>query len=221
MGKRVLKWILVLTGLTGVVVLIASGYVCAKSKPYFLTVEEAASKDVDCILVLGAKVYSDGELSGVLRDRADQGLKIYELAGDDSVLLFSGDHGQKDYDEVNALKDYALQHDVPADDIFLDHAGFSTYESMYRLRDIFGARSVIIVTQEYHLYRAVYDARSLGLEAYGVASDLHSYSAQLRFELRELPARAKDLLYCSILRPEPMYLGESINLSGSGVQTHD
>ena len=107
-------------------------------------------------------------------------------------ILMSGDHGQEDYDEVNAMKKYAVEKGVAADDVFMDHAGFSTYETMYRARDVFQAKKVIIVTQKYHLYRAVYIARALGLEAYGIASDPRPYSSVVYNNAREFLARVKD-----------------------------
>lgn len=107
----------------------------------------------------------------MLEDRLKQGIKLYELGASDRLLM-SGDHGRKEYDEVNVMKKFAIDAGVPSEHIFMDHAGFSTYESLYRARDIFQADRIIIVTQKYHLYRAMYIAEKLGLEAYGVASDL-------------------------------------------------
>ena len=132
----------------------------------------------------------------------------------------SGDHGRADYDEVDAMKAYAVDAGVPSADVFMDHAGFSTYETIYRARDVFCARKVIIVTQEYHLYRALYIARQLGLEAYGVDADYRTYVGQLARDVREILARAKDVGTC-ILLPEPTYLGEAIPIWGSGELTHD
>ncbi len=205
-------------------VLVLSGVVCAGAKPYFVTMEDIESReelrDFDCVIVLGARVYSDGSLSSVLKDRAIVGIDAYK-AGASDVLLFSGDHGQTSYDEVNALREFAESQGVARDRIFLDHAGFSTYESMARLAQVFGAKKVLIVTQEYHLYRAIYNARALGMEAYGLPCDLRRYRSQLRFEARELLARAKDFFYCHVVKPEPTYLGDPIDLKGSGAQTHD
>lgn len=104
----------------------------------------------------------------------------------------------------------------------MDHAGFSTYESMYRARDIFKARKVIIVTQHYHLMRAVFIARELGLEAYGVDADLHTYGDVMpRYEMRELAARNKDFLLCRVVKPKPTFLGEPIPVFGDGRATDD
>jgi vancomycin permeability regulator SanA len=102
----------------------------------------------------------------------------------------------------------------------MDHAGFSTYESLYRARDIFKVKKVIIVTQKYHLSRALYVAQNLGLEAYGVASDPRQYAGQNYREIREVLARIKDFFYV-LAKPKPTFLGEAIPVSGNGDLTND
>lgn len=175
----------------------------------------------DAILVLGARVYPDGNVSLMLHDRLTTGQELYQ-AGKAPKIIVSGDHGQKEYDEVNAMKDFLKEQGVPAEDIFMDHAGFSTYESIYRARDIFLVKRVIIVTQKYHLMRALFIARSLGLEAYGVAADKHIYhQVMLKSELREIAARNKDFLTAKIFKPLPKYLGEVIPVTGDGRVTDD
>ncbi len=155
----------------------------------------------------------------MLEDRLLTGIELYNK-GAAPKLLMSGDHGQKEYDEVNTMKQYAMSKGIPDDDIFMDHAGFSTYESMYRARDIFEAKKIIIVTQSFHLSRAVYIARKLGLEAFGVSSDLRTYGTENRDNTREYFARVKDFLMC-IFKPKPKYLGDKIPVSGKGSQTND
>ena len=191
------------------------------SQKYILDKEKAANFDADCILVLGAYVKDDNSLSLMLEDRVIYGIDLYK-SGAGKKLLLSGDHGRDEYDEVNAMKAYSIEKGVIKDDIFLDHAGFSTYESVVRAKEIFGADKIIIVTQQYHLYRAVYLARSFGLDAYGVASDPRSYGDSLNFKnnCREFLARCKD--FCmSIIKPDPTYLGEAIPINGSGTVTFD
>ena len=100
----------------------------------------------------------------------------------------------------------------------MDHAGFSTYESMYRARDVFGAKRIVVVSQDYHLYRALYVAERLGLDAYGVPADLRPYAGQEARELREVLARNKDFL-TAIVQPPPTFLGDPISLSGSAAAT--
>ncbi len=187
-------------------------FVKASAKRYILS-PETAGDGYDCILVLGCGVYGDTP-SHMLEDRLLQGIELYEN-GAGKKLLMSGDHGQEDYDEVNVMKDFAVERGVKSEDVFMDHAGFSTYESMYRAKEIFGAKKILIVTQKYHLYRAIYDARALGIEAFGVASDPRTYSGQLYRDIREILARNKDFIY-GIIEPEPTYLGEKISLSGNG-----
>ncbi len=201
-------------------VFIVNAHVKSVAGESFLTVSQAAElSNVDCIIVLGCGVGEDGSLSGMLQDRLTRGLELY-TAGASEKLLMSGDHGRVDYNEVGAMKQYTVDNGVPSEDVFMDHAGFSTYETMYRARDIFKAQKVIIVTQEYHLYRAVYVARQLGLEAYGVSSDLHSYAGQSYRDAREVLARAKDFAY-TLFMPKPTYLGEAIPVNGDGNLTND
>ena len=201
--------------LLGVAVLAINGHVKRSAGAYILSDADAAAlEDVDCILVLGCGVREDGSPSLMLRDRLDMGLRLYE-AGAAPKLLMSGDHSRTDYDEVNTMKDYVMERGVPSDDVFMDHAGFSTYESMYRARDVFCSKKLIIVSQQYHLYRAVYNARALGLEAYGVAAEDIAYLGQTVRDLREILARNKDFFYC-LFQPEPTFLGEPIPVSGDG-----
>ena len=155
----------------------------------------------------------------MLEDRLLQGIELY-FGGASDRLLMSGDHGRKDYDEVNIMKKFAIGKGVPSKHIFMDHAGFSTYESMYRARDIFQVKKAIIVTQKYHLYRALYVADALGIEAYGVASDPRIYAGQDYREKREILARIKDF-FTVIIQPEPTYLGEIIPIDGDGDLTND
>ena len=181
---------------------------------YIISAEDAAAQNADCILVLGCGVRPDGQPSLMLRDRLDMGLQLYE-ADAAPKLLMSGDHGKADYDEVGAMKDYAIEAGVPSEDVFCDHAGFSTYESMYRAKEVFCAEKVLIVSQQYHLYRAVYDARQLGLDAWGVAAEDIAYLGQSVRDLREILARNKDFFYC-LSKPLPTFLGEAIPVSGNG-----
>lgn len=200
--------------------LIINGYVKAAGKERILTTEAAAElADVDCIIVLGCYVREDGSLSDMLHDRLQRGIEVYK-AGAAPKLLMSGDHGRTDYNEVGAMKQYAVDQGIPSENVFMDHAGFSTYETVYRAKEIFQADKVIIVTQEYHLYRALHIAERLGVEAYGVSADLNTYAGQTARDFREVLARCKDFTMC-IVKPEPTYLGETIPVSGSGDLTND
>lgn len=181
--------------------------------------QAAALQDVDCIVVLGCKVHSDGTPSDMLEDRLKRGVALYDL-GIAPKLLMSGDHGTVNYDEVDSMKRYAVDAGIPSADVFMDHAGFSTYETMYRAKEIFGADKILIVTQEYHLYRSLYIAEALGIEAYGVSADYRGYVGQSARDIREILARVKDFAM-TIFKPEPTYLGEAIPISGNGDLTHD
>lgn len=223
MPKRLFRILLclLLLGVVGVITLFGiNGYIKASSEKKIISVEEATGlEDVDCILILGARVWEDGRLSLMLKDRLLQGIDLYE-AGVSDRLLMSGDHGRVNYDEVNTMKQFAIDAGIPSENIFMDHAGFSTYESLYRARDIFDADKIIIVTQKYHLYRALYVAEQLGIEAYGVTSDSQQYAGQTYREAREILARVKDFIYV-IMKPKPTYLGEAIPVNGNGDLTND
>ena len=197
--KKAVKMLLVL-GLAGCLVLfLINLYMIRREKPNIISADDAAALgDVDCIMVLGCSVRPDGTPSGMLRDRLDKGIELYE-GGVSDRLLMSGDHGRANYDEVNRMKQYAIDAGIPSGDIFMDHAGFCTYESMYR---------------------ALYVARAMGMEAYGVESDPRQYGGQKMRDLRELLARPKDLIY-TIVMPKPTYLGDAIPVSGDGNVTND
>ncbi|HML69509.1 MAG TPA: YdcF family protein [Clostridia bacterium] len=216
--KRVLRTLAVLILLAVLLPLATSYYVMASTENRILTPEEAAKLDADAILVLGARVWDDGQPSAILKDRLQKGVDLYE-AGASDRLLMSGDHGQDDYDEVNAMKDYVVGQGVPSEVVFMDHAGFSTYESLYRARDIFQIKTIVIVSQQYHLYRALYIAERLGLNAYGVSCDRRVYNPYLLFSVRETLARCKDFFY-SIFQPLPTYLGDVIPITGDGSATN-
>ncbi len=206
--------------LSSVAVLGIDAYVKTVAEERILTVAEATQiGDVDCILVLGCGVWDDGRPSHMLEDRLKRGLELYQ-AGAAPKLLMTGDHGREEYDEVNVMKNIAVDSGVDPSDVFMDHAGFSTYESMYRAKEVFQAKKIVIVTQGYHLYRAIYIAESLGMEAYGVSSDYRGYSGQIVRDLREVLARVKDFAVC-LLKPEPTYLGEVIPIWGDGNLTND
>lgn len=219
-AKKLILVFLCLAIVGMVAVLGVNAYVKGVGGRRIISLEDAAKmEDVDAILVLGCLVKSDGSPSDMLRDRLMMGVELYN-AGASPKLLMSGDHGQKGYDEVSAMKKYAIDADIASEDIFMDHAGFSTYESVYRAKEIFQADKVVIVTQEYHLYRALYIAEKLDIEAYGVPSDYHTYVGQIMREIREILARCKDFVGV-IFKPEPTFLGEPIPVSGNGNITND
>ncbi len=166
-------------------------------------------------LVLGASVMSNGTLSAVMKERADRAATLYQ-SGVVSKILVTGDNSTLQYDEVYPVGKYLRALGVPQDDIFLDYAGFDTYSSMYRARDVFGVTQMLVITQHYHLPRAVFIARSLGLDAYGVDASLgekYFYNS-----LREIPASLKAVFDLASQR-KPKYLGNQFPVSGSSTTT--
>lgn len=217
--KKILLILLAVENFFLILALCINGYVVQSTKGKILSVEEAAKlQNVDCILVLGCGVRPDGTPSAMLEDRLKQSIALYTQSAAPK-LLFSGDHGQKDYDEVNTMKNYATNVGVPSQDIFMDHAGFSTYESVHRAKSIFQAKKILIVTQKYHLHRALHLAKAMGLEAYGVSADLRNYGGQTFRDIREILARNKDFL-TGIFKPKPTYSGETIPVWGDGNLTN-
>jgi SanA protein len=171
-------------------------------------------------MVLGSQTRGR-TLSAVLRDRVTGGIQLTR-AGKGRKLLLSGDHGQLYYDEVNAMRLYVLDNapDIAEDAIFMDHAGFSTWDSMYRARDVFEVQDLLIVTQEFHISRAVAMARSLGIDAVGYAVDEGKFSGRTlqAWKTREYFARVKAFLSI-VFKPKPKYLGKKIPISGDGRST--
>lgn len=193
-----------------------NAYMISYANDYLISSDKLADYEFDCIMVLGAGLW-DGEPSPMLKERLDFGLEAYNT-GCSEKFLMSGDHGTEDYDEVNTMKDYVIDKGVQKDNVFLDHAGFSTYESMYRAKDVFKSEKVLIITQKYHLYRAVYNARKLGMDAYGFDREELKYS--VTNDIRESLARVKDFVWC-IAKPEPTYLGEEIPIKTASASLTD
>lgn len=196
------------------VVAVTNVVTLATTKDRIVGTEAAAALDADAIVVLGASVFADGTPSGILQDRLDDGIALYE-AGVAPKIIMSGDNSTVSYNEVKAMKDYAVSQGVPSEDVFCDHAGFSTYESMYRAKHVFGAERIVVATQTYHLYRALYAANGLGMEALGVSSDYHTYSKQLQYDIREIPARTKDF-FKTLFQVPSTFVGDPISLHQSG-----
>ncbi len=208
--------------ITGAVILFSTDcYVKAKAADSILSEDELihSEEKADAILVLGAQVKANGQPCLMLEERLNTGIQLFKDGAADRIIM-SGDHGSDDYDEVNAMKSYAIDHGVPSECIFMDHAGFSTYDSMYRAKEIFQAKSLVVVTQEYHLYRALYDAMAFGLDAQGVPCDTAVYEGDAYRKSREVLARMKDVGF-TLLKPQPAFLGDTISLNGSGDVTND
>ena len=223
--KIVLKRILIVSIIFFAVAIIAFAsvniYVISYASRYILTTEDASNlSNVDCITVLGAHVKEDGSPSYMLESRLAKAIELYN-AGVSPKILMTGDHGQKEYDEVNNMMKYVLANsDIKKENVFLDHAGFSTYESAYRAKAIFNVNKSVFVTQKYHLYRTIYNARKNGIEAYGVVSDDYQWPGMFYYRFRESLAVFKDFFAC-LFNVRPTYLGETIPVSGTAEATHD
>lgn len=215
---RGLKWSLLCFGVLLLSLLLINAYVLGETKAQIKTAETLGDFDPDCILVLGAGVWANDVPSPILKDRLDKAIELSKL-GLETTLLMSGDHGQVDYDEVNVMKAYAIDQGLNSEDIFMDHAGFSTYESLARAKYIFGVKKVIIVTQKQHLYRALYIAKALGLEAIGIPAQEIAYGGDFLRDIRESLARVKDV-FTAMIKPMPV-LGDFIPIEGNGDITND
>ncbi len=171
------------------------------------------------VLVPGAAVWRGGRMSDVFFDRASVALAVYR-AGKAKKILASGDHSRGDYDEVNVAKNFFLANGVPAEDIFTDYAGLDTYDSVYRAKNIFQVESMVVATQNFHLPRALYLARQIGIDARGISADLRSYDLGWRNVLRENAARAK-AFWDAASNASPKFLGETIPITGDGRESWD
>lgn len=182
-------------------------------------INENNNNKYDAIIVLGASVYKNQTPSPMLKDRLDKSIELYNK-GFSSKIIMSGDHSGDDYDEVTIMKNYAIGKNIASSGIYLDHYGIETYASMYNMKNVFNLKKVLIVTQEYHLYRAIYIARSLGLEADGVPAEDIKYVGQTKRNIREIGARIK-AFFTTKIRREVNYTGEEIDLSKSGDLTNN
>lgn len=179
----------------GIVVVIGNGRIVSSERA-------AKLENVDCILVLGCRVYSN-EPSVMLKDRVMRGVELYDLGVSD-IIFMTGDSRDRYYDETGVMSRLAEENGVPPSSIVTDRYGLSTYDSIFRALKVYGYDKIVIVTQEYHLYRALYIAKQFGIEAYGVAADTREYKGQFNRDVREIAARSKDFLFC-ILKPEPEF----------------
>ena len=212
--KKMIKLIIIIV----ILCILIDLYMILITKKDIYIKEEIDDNNFDCILVLGAGIRNNGP-SPMLEDRLLTAIELYKK-GVAPKILVSGDHENYNYDEVNVMKNYLKDNGIPSSDIFMDHAGLSTYDSIYRAKKIFKASNVVIVTQKYHLYRSLYIAKSLNLKSVGVSATKKEYVNQRKRDVREVAARVKDFFKC-IVRPDPTYLGEVISIKGDGDKTND
>lgn len=197
--RRMLAFVVSVALLCALVVVATNVWIIATTKGLIVSTEEAVSHDADCIIVLGAAVTPEEVPSGILEDRLDEAIALY-FAGAAPKIIMSGNQ-ELGYDEPSVMKEYAISQGVPSEDVFCDYAGYTTYETMYRARYVFGAERPIVVTQTYHLYRALYSANGLGMDAVGAASDFHEYDGQNYYDVREIGARTKDFFQVLMKAP--------------------
>jgi SanA protein len=212
------KFILITISIIVLLFILTPKLVAIKMKKFIFSSPTKLPNSYTC-LILGAKVYKSGYPSVMLADRLKKGVELYKK-GKVKRFLLSGDHGQKKYDEVNSMRKFLQKQGIPGNDIFLDHAGFNTYNSVARAKHIFEVSDVIIVTQKYHLSRAIFLARSLGLNAFGCVADKNIYPKMRKYKRREYLASFK-AIFEAIFHPQPKYLGSIIPITGSSKLSWD
>lgn len=208
--KTILKGSLIIFTLICVLTAFIIIYINHYSHPYeYSDKKNIPAKRVG--IVFGALVYSNHSLSPILKDRVDGAIELYNLHRIKKILM-SGDNGRAAYDEVTAMKDYAVKHNIPSADIILDYAGFSTYDSCYRAHKIFELNEAVLITQRYHLARAIYTCRKLGINAVGLSlPDFELYpDLRIPYSIREYGADLKAWLQLNITHPNPKFLGDPI-----------
>lgn len=203
--KKITKYIIIILIIL-LVPIIINFYVILSTKSQIVDNKDITT-NIDYIVVLGAGIRNNRP-SPMLEDRLKTSIKLYNNGISDKIIL-TGDHQSDDYDEVTVMLNYLLENNIPKEDIILDNYGISTYDSIYRLKYIYKANNIVIVTQKYHLYRALYIANKLDIEAIGVTSNLRSYYGQSIREVREILARDKDFIK-TIYKPESKYIKESM-----------
>lgn len=203
--KKITKYIIIILTIL-LIPIIINFYVILSTKSQIVDNKDITT-NIDYIVVLGAGIRNNRP-SPMLEDRLKTSIKLYNNGISDKIIL-TGDHQSDDYDEVTVMLNYLLENNIPKEDIILDNYGISTYDSIYRLKYIYKASNIVIVTQKYHLYRALYIANKLDIEAIGVTSNLRSYYGQSIREVREILARDKDFIK-TIYKPESKYIKESM-----------
>ena len=189
--KKIFKYILIVLIVIILVPVIINFYVILSTKNRIVSGDSELLTDIDYIVILGAGIRR-GKPSPMLEDRLKTGISLYNNDISNKILI-TGDHMNDDYDEVTVMKNYLLEHGIPEEDIITDNYGISTYDSIYRVKNVYKSNKVVIVSQRYHLYRALFLSDNLDLKSYGVEADLRYYYGQWYREIREILARNKDL----------------------------
>lgn len=206
--KKIFKYILIVLIVIILVPVIINFYVILSTKNRIVSGYSELLTDIDYIVVLGACIRR-GKPSPMLEDRLKTGISLYNNDISNKILI-TGDHMNDDYDEVTVMKNYLLEHGIPEEDIITDNYGISTYDSIYRVKNVYKSNKVVIVSQRYHLYRALFLSDNLDLESYGVEADLRYYYGQWYREIREILARNKDFIK-GIIKPKAVYTAFNYN----------
>lgn len=207
--KKIFKYILIVLIVIILVPVIINFYVILSTKNRIVSGDSELLTDIDYIVILGAGIRR-GKPSPMLEDRLKTGISLYNNDISNKILI-TGDHENNDYDEVTVMKNYLLDQGIPEEDIVLDNYGISTYDSIYRVKDVYKANKVVIVSQRYHLYRALLLSNNLNLESYGVEANLRYYYGQGYREIREILARNKDFIK-GMIKPKAVYTAFNYNL---------
>ncbi|MDP2891955.1 MAG: ElyC/SanA/YdcF family protein [Bacillota bacterium] len=215
---RIAIWVFFLT-IAGVALVLVGITIYVMLSPQSLIVSAEAAEKAQCVIVPGSHVTGDVP-SNTLKDRLIVAKQLYDMGKVEKILV-SGDHSSDNYDEANTMRNYLLDLGVPPEDIFMDHAGFDTYQTMYRAKTIFQVESAIVATQDFHLPRALFIAQNLGIKVQGVCSSLRTYGGEVVWWLREIPGTWKAFWEVYITKPLPTYLGDAIPISGDGRMTVD
>lgn len=206
--KKIFKYILIVLIVIILVPVIINFYVILSTKNRIVSGDSELLTDIDYIVVLGAGIRR-GKPSPMLEDRLKTGISLYNNDISNKILI-TGDHMNDDYDEVTVMKNYLLEHGIPEEDIITDNYGISTYDSIYRVKNVYKSNKVVIVSQRYHLYRALFLSDNLDLESYGVEANLKYYYGQWYREIREILARNKDFIK-GIIKPKAVYTAFNYN----------
>ena len=206
--KKIFKYILIVLIVIILVPVIINFYVILSTKNRIVSGDSELLTDIDYIVILGAGIRR-GKPSPMLEDRLKTGISLYNNDISNKILI-TGDHMNDDYDEVTVMKNYLLEHGIPEEDIITDNYGISTYDSIYRVKNVYKSNKVVIVSQRYHLYRALFLSDNLDLESYGVEADLRYYYGQWYREIREILARNKDIIK-GIIKPKAVYTAFNYN----------
>lgn len=206
--KKIFKYILIVLIVIILVPVIINFYVILSTKNRIVSGYSELLTDIDYIVVLGAGIRR-GKPSPMLEDRLKTGISLYNNDISNKILI-TGDHMNDDYDEVTVMKNYLLEHGIPEEDIITDNYGISTYDSIYRVKNVYKSNKVVIVSQRYHLYRTLFLSDNLDLKSYGVEADLRYYYGQWYREIREILARNKDFIK-GIIKPKAVYTAFNYN----------